>query len=310
MTKPINTTDRLGGLRRFAIAITVFNLLGHTVFGFEQSYAHPFVAALTAYGVELLLEIVCAASENRAFKFSGGLRNLVEFLLPAHITGLAVSMLLYSNERLMPLAFTAAVAIGSKYVFRAPLGKGWRHFFNPSNLGISVTLVTLNWVGIAAPYQFTENLDGAGDWLLPAFIVCSGSLINWRFTKRMPLIAGWVGGFMLQATVRSLMFGTPLWPGFVPMTGVAFILFTFYMITDPATTPHKPLNQLAFGASVAGMYGLLVAYHLVFAMFFGLTIVCALRGAILYAHAWLAQRQDKPAKSSVRAVPAGAVTEM
>ena len=32
-----NPTNRLGGLRRFAIAITVFNILGHTVFGFEQA---------------------------------------------------------------------------------------------------------------------------------------------------------------------------------------------------------------------------------------------------------------------------------
>ncbi|NEQ87997.1 MAG: enediyne biosynthesis protein UnbU, partial [Moorea sp. SIO2I5] len=34
-------TNRLGGLRRFAIAITVLNLLGHTVLGFEQSWAQP-----------------------------------------------------------------------------------------------------------------------------------------------------------------------------------------------------------------------------------------------------------------------------
>ena len=33
--------DRLGGLRRFAIAITVLNVLGHTWLGFEQSLAGP-----------------------------------------------------------------------------------------------------------------------------------------------------------------------------------------------------------------------------------------------------------------------------
>jgi enediyne biosynthesis protein E5 len=308
MNTPARGPDRLGGLRRFAIAITVFNILGHTVFGFEQAYAHPFVAVLTAYGVELLLETVSAYSQNRAFKFGGGFRPFVEFLLPAHITGLAVSMLLYSNERLMPLMFTAAVAIGSKYVFRAPVGNGWRHFFNPSNLGISITLVTLDWVGIAAPYQFSENLDGYADWLLPVFIICSGSLINWRFTRRLPLIGGWVGGFIVQATIRSLLFGTPLAAALAPLTGVAFVLFTFYMVTDPATTPHKTSNQIVFGLSVAAMYGLLVAYHLVFAMFFGLTIVCALRGAGLYAQAWLTQRA--PESKTVRTVPARALTEI
>ena len=36
--------DQLGGLRRFAVAITIFTLLGHLWFGFEQSYAQPLVA--------------------------------------------------------------------------------------------------------------------------------------------------------------------------------------------------------------------------------------------------------------------------
>lgn len=299
--------DRLGGLRRFAVAITIFNLLGHTIFGFEQAIAHPFTAVFTAYLAELFLETCTARVENRPVKFlGGGVRAFVEFLLPAHITGLAVSMLLYPNERLMPMAFTAAVAIGSKYIFRVPVGKSWRHFFNPSNLGITVTLLVFPWVGIAQPYQFTENLHGVADWILPAIIFCSGSFINWRFTKRWPLIAGWVGGFAFQAVFRALLFGTPLLTGLVPMTGVSFVLFTFYMVTDPATTPHKPFNQFAFGSGVALMYGLLVANHLVFAMFFGLTIICFLRGAGLYLQSWLAQR-DSLAEPAIRAIPAGAV---
>ena len=45
-----NRADRLGGLRRFAVAITVLNILGHAFFGFEQSLAQP-VAALVAVTV-------------------------------------------------------------------------------------------------------------------------------------------------------------------------------------------------------------------------------------------------------------------
>jgi len=35
------------------------------------------------------------------------------------------------------------------------------------------------------------------------------------------------------------------------MTGVAFVLFTNYMITDPGTTPMAGRAQFMFGASVA-----------------------------------------------------------
>ena len=283
--KDVYTPDRLGGLRRFAVAITVLNLLGHTVFGFEQSPLQPIVALATAYGTELLLELVDARVRGHPPRFAGGVHNLVESLLSAHITGLAVAMLLYANDRLTVIAFAAAVAIASKAVFRVRVGSGSMHFLNPSNFGITSALLLFPWVGIAPPYHFTENLSGAGDWILPGIIILSGSFLNARFTHRIPLIAAWVGGFAIQALFRSELFGTPLAAGLLPMTGMAFILFTFYMVTDPATTPNAPRAQLAFGASVAAAYGLLVSAHIVFGLFFALTIICALRGLALGARA-------------------------
>jgi enediyne biosynthesis protein E5 len=275
-------TTRLAGLRRFAIAITFLNLLGHTVLGFEQSWAQPLVSLGAAYGVELLLELVDARVNRRALQFAGGIQKFIDFLLPAHITALAIAMLLYANERLLPIAFAAAIAIGSKALFRAPVDNGFRHFLNPSNFGISVTLLLFPWIGIAPPYQFTENLSGAADWILPGLIVCSGTFLNYRFTRRLPLIASWLVCFLLQAMLRSWVFGTPLVAALMPMTGVAFILFTFYMVTDPGTTPSKTISQVVFGAGMAIAYGLLMSFHIVFGLFFGLTIVCIVRGISLF----------------------------
>jgi enediyne biosynthesis protein E5 len=208
-------------------------------------------------------------------------------------------MLLYANERLMPIAFATAVAIGSKAIFRAPVGNGTRHFLNPSNFGITVTLLLFPWVGIAPPYHFTENLSGVGDWVLPGLLVASGTLLNVKLTTKGPLILGWLGGFAGQAVLRNLLFGTPLMAALLPMTGVAFLLFTFYMITDPGTTPFKPRNQVAFGVAVAALYGLLVAMHVVFGLFFALTIVSTARGLCLYAHAFAERRGRSKAEAPV-----------
>jgi hypothetical protein len=261
------------------VAITLLNVLGHTWFGFEQAWAVPLVALATAYSTELLLEIVDAAAHGRRCRFLGGLRPFADFLLSAHISGLAVGMLLYTNARLWPVVFAAVVAVGSKAVLRAKVGQGTRHVMNPSNFGISVTLLAFPWVGIAPPYQFTENLDVVGDWLLPAIIVLSGSFMNWRFTRRLPLIAAWLSGFLLQAALRATLttgaFVDTFRPALVPMTGLAFVLFTFYMVTDPATTPDRPRDQVAFGAAVASIYGLLVSLHIVFDLFFALAITSA-----------------------------------
>lgn len=288
----INRANRLGGLRRFAIAITVLNILGHAFFGFEQSLAHPLVALASAYSAELLLEIIDARFNHRPLRFlGGGPRKFVDFLLSAHISGLACAMLLYANERLGPVMFAAVVAICSKCLLRAPVGNGTRHFLNPSNFGITVTLLVFAWVSVAPPYQFTENMIGAGDWILPGVIVCTGTFLNARFTRRLPLIAAWLGGFVAQAAVRSLFFDAPLDASLVPMTGVAFILYTFYMVTDPATTPEGRREQIAFGLSVAAVYGLLMVAHVVFGLFFALTIVCTVRGLWMHATRWVKRRE-------------------
>lgn len=288
-----NRVDRLGGLRRFAIAITVLNILGHAFFGFEQSFAQPVVALVSAYSVELLLEVIDARCNRRPLRFlGGGVRKFIEFLLSAHITGLACAMLLYANASLGPVVFAAVVAICSKAVLRAPAANGTRHFFNPSNFGITITLLVFSWVSVAPPYQFTENMTGFGDWILPAVIVCTGTFLNARFTHRLPLIAAWLSGFVAQAALRSLLFDTPFVAGLVPMTGVAFILYTFYMVTDPATTPAGRRDQIGFGLSVAAIYGLLMALHVVFGLFFALTIVCACRGVCAYAMRWIRGRES------------------
>lgn len=269
---------RIGGLRRFTIAITVLNFLGHTVLGFEQSWAQPLVSLATTYTCELFCEWLDGRAEGRRLRFGGGLSNLIDFLLPAHITGLAVAMLLYSSDHLGPTVLASALAIASKNTLRLTAGGRARHVFNPSNFGIAVTLLLFPWVGIAPPYHFTENLRGPGYWILPAVIVVSGSLLNFRFTGRMPLIAAWWGGFITQAVLRSLLLGAPLMSALNPLTGVSFLLFSFYMVTDPATTPFEKKSQVLFGMSVAAVYGLLVYVHVVFGLFFALAIVSGLRG--------------------------------
>jgi Na+-translocating ferredoxin:NAD+ oxidoreductase RnfD subunit len=282
----VPTDLRLAALRRFAIAITILNIAGHAFLGFEQSLAQVFASLGTAYGVEILLEAIDARSNWRTPRFRGGFRAALNFLLPSHITGLAVAMLLYANDQIWPIVLAATIAIASKSIFRAPVGKSHRHFFNPSNIGICTTLILFPWVGIAPPYQFSENLTGVGHWILPCVLIFTGSFLNARFTRRTPLIIGWITGFAAQAIMRNLFFGTSWEAGLNPMTGIAFLLFTFYMITDPGTTPVKHINQAFFGAGVALAYSVLLMLHISFGLFFSLALVCAIRGAVLWVLAF------------------------
>jgi len=277
---------RVAGLRRFALTGSILTLLGHTLLGFEASWAYPLVSLGTTYALDALVEVIEARLHDRSVRFLTGWQNCVDFFLPAHITGIAIAMLLYANENLWAVAFAAAAAVGSKAIFRAPAGKKYRHFFNPSNFGITLTLLVHPWITTTPPYQFTENLTGWVDWLLPALLLCLGGMLNAQNTLRLPLIAAWLTGFATQGIVRSLIFDTPITSALMPMSGTAFVLYTLYMCTDPGTTPSDTRGQVLFGLGVATLYGLLMAMHIPFGLFFALTFACAVRGIGLYMLHW------------------------
>jgi enediyne biosynthesis protein E5 len=280
-----NPRLRLLALWYFTALITVWNILGHTILGFEQSDAATFVGIGTALVMQFFLEWVDAAATSREVRWAGSRANFFNALPAALIPGFACSMLLYPNERLWPIAFAAALSIASKVLFRAPVGDGrTQHIFNPSNIGIAATLLLFPQVGFAPPYHFTENLTTVWNWFLPVFILFTGLLIHGCFTGRLPLAAAWVIGFALQGEIRSLIYGFPPLVPLMPMTSAAFIVFTLYMVPDPATTPLNPWRQVAFGFSVAMVYGLIQVLHLVFGLFFALLVVCAIRGVSLHLY--------------------------
>jgi Na+-translocating ferredoxin:NAD+ oxidoreductase RnfD subunit len=217
-------------------------------------------------------------------------------------------MLTYTNTRIAPLIFATVLSIGSKVLFRAPVGNGrTQHIFNPSNIGITVTLLLLPAVGLAPPYQFTENIVGIWNWLIPGIILLTGIYIHGRFTGRLTLVIAWLVGFAAQGLIRSAVFHSPVLVPFVPMTSAAFTLFTLYMIPDPATTPLDKRRQAVFGFATAAVYGLLFVQHIVFGMFIALAAVCAARGIGLYAlYFWKRSRVKAPvfAEAPAPAVPA------
>lgn len=284
-------------LRNFALSLTVFNILGYTVLGFEQPWIWPIYAVATGYTTELVLEMIGARAERRAPRFQGnGVRGVYEFLLPAHITSLAVNMLLYANDRWWPVMFGIVVAVGQKHFLKAPVNGRWRHFMNPSNLGITATLLLFGtWVSIAPPYEFTEYANTLFRIMIPLVIITAGTVINALLTGRVMLIVGWSGAFAIQALVRHWIWHVALFTAFGVMSGVAFVLFTNYMITDPGTSPSRGRAQFIFGSSIAVVYGVLMLFNVTYTLFYATTIVCGLRGIGLWGAHWRRQRQERQA---------------
>jgi hypothetical protein len=302
-------------LRRFAISITIFNIAGYLFLGFEQPWIWPFVAVATGYTTELVLEAIGARVEGRDPRFrGGGTKGLIEFLFPAHITSLAANMLIYVNDKIWVMMFAVTIAVSTKWILRVPVRGKLRHYMNPSNFGILSILVLFPWGSIAPPYHFTEHLNNTGSWILVGAIIASGTMLNAMLTGRMWLIAGWLSFFALQAILRGVLFGTAIPGALAVMTGVAFVLYTNYMVTDPGTTPSKPASQFAFGAGVASFYGLFMVAHIAYGLFFATAIVCLIRGSFLWSLHFVNKARvqfeaEQRAKAEASAPPVSLVTD-
>jgi hypothetical protein len=297
-------------LRNFALSISVFNILGYTALGFEQPWLWPLLALATGYSAEILMETIQARLDGRKPRFGGGAKGFMTFLLPAHITSLAVNMLLYTNDNVMPMLFGVVVAITQKAILQAPIKGRMRHFMNPSNFGIVAVLVLFPWVSIAPPYHFTENVNSFFRVAIPMVIITAGTVLNATLTRKVPLIVGWLGGFVIQAALRWAIWDVALFSALAVMSGVAFVLFTNYMITDPGTSPFSPRAQFMFGAGIAMTYGVLMVFNIVYTLFFAVVIVCAARGTGSWVTHFRARRRARLAAAlPERSIPMAGKSE-
>ncbi|HNS87915.1 MAG TPA: RnfABCDGE type electron transport complex subunit D [Parvularculaceae bacterium] len=186
----------------------------------------------------------------------------------ALITTLSLTLLLRA-EALWPLAAAAFIAIASKFLLRM---RG-KHVFNPANIGIvAVTLAT----GAA---WTTPGQWGTAVWLA-ALIAGVGSFVTWR-ASRLDVPLFFLGVFAMLLFARATWLGDPLSIPMLRLQNGALVLFAFFMISDPKTTPDGLLPRIAFAAGTA-----MLAYVFIFhfyksdGVFYALAIACLIRPLI------------------------------
>src|SRR5262245_18558066 len=156
----------------------------------------------------------------------------------ALISGLSLCLLLRTNSDPL-LILTAIVTIASKFVLK------WHgtHIFNPTNFDI-VAMLAL----------------GAEVWVSPA---------QWGSKLYFGFLMACLGGMVVHRAMRSdvscvfiasyaaILFGRAFWlgdPWAIPMKQLqsgALLLFTFFMISDPRTTPDARTGRMLFAILVA-----------------------------------------------------------
>jgi Na+-transporting NADH:ubiquinone oxidoreductase subunit NqrB len=200
------------------------------------------------------------------------------------ITGLSLSLLLRTQSSLL-WALAPALGIGSKFLIRS----SGKHFFNPATFAI-VSLLLLSpdvWV---SPGQW-----GQSTWLV-LLLVCAGGLVLQR-AERADTALAFLSCYAGLLCWRAWSLGDPLAIPLNQLQSGALLLFSFFMITDPRSTPDRRLGRILFAASVA-----LLAYWLQFrwqlrpALFYALAALSPLTPVIdwLLPAARFAWRRQSP----------------
>ena len=211
----------------------------------------------------------------------------------ALITALSLTLLLRANEA-WPLALAAFVAIASKFLIRAD-GK---HVFNPANIGI-VAATLLSGAAWTTPGQW-----GSAIWLA-ALIAGAGFFVAYRASRLdVPLI--FLGVFAALIFARALWLGDPLSIPINRLQNGALVLFAFFMISDPKTTPDSFRLRAVFAAGTAALsYVFIHHFHRADGVFYALALACLARPAIeLSGSARRYQWGDPPARNSQPSISA------
>lgn len=167
----------------------------------------------------------------------------------ALISGLSLCLLLRTNR--VDLAILAAViTIAAKFVFRY---RG-KHIFNPTNGGIVAMLLLTDQVWVSP-----------GQWGSVAFfaflMACLGGLVVNR-ASRSDVTYAFIVCYCALIFGRSWYLGEPFTIPLHRLESGALLLFTFFMISDPKTTPDSRAGRLLFATLVA--YG---AWYVQFRLF-------------------------------------------
>lgn len=161
------------------------------------------------------------------------------FGLSALISSLSLCLLLKTNHWHTALLATF-FAVASKYIFRL----NGKHFFNPSAFGIAATLLFSNdaWL---SPGQWGTDI------VIIFSVVTFGTIIVTRVQK-LDISLSFLFTYACLLYWRQVI--VLCWPldYFIHSLSTGnLLLFTFFMISDPKTSPNHPAARIAWAILIA-----------------------------------------------------------
>jgi enediyne biosynthesis protein E5 len=166
--------------------------------------------------------------------------------LSALVSSFGICILVRSGN-LWAHPLLAAVAMSSKYLLRAGRDEVRSHVFNPANLAAFAAWAWLPGAWLSPGQWGAQTL--AALWFIALGLVVTRQARRWDVS--LVFLGSWA----------ALLAGRLVWLGYAWDPGAAMwlqqisngavLLFAFFMISDPMTTPQRRAARLAYAVAVA-----------------------------------------------------------
>jgi Na+-translocating ferredoxin:NAD+ oxidoreductase RnfD subunit len=257
---------------------STYVLMGHFLLSFNRSGEQIGIALATCAALEVLYTYL--------------LTRMFIFPLSGVISGLGLALLFSAPGNTWLMLLVSWMTMTGKFVVT------WKghHIYNPTNLAlVAILLFSGGQAAVSPAYQW------GGAWQPVALVFTLGVIIMWR-AKKLPLVVSFWAVYCLGALLRAQLTHMPtdltLW---AQISGGAFWLFSFFMITDPKTSPPDTRGQILFGVGIAALDVWLQLNTAVYSLVYALFLACTIRFVFRLAKEKLAS-----SSSSVSPLPAAA----
>lgn len=263
-----------------SVTITL-QILGQTVFDFNLSIAQ----ILLSIGTCALIELVIVFRRTKVIAWPAS----------AMLTGNGIALILrvpgtepgdwWSLHGWWVFVGCALLAMATKYLIRVD----GRHVFNPSNMALVAVFVVLG-EARADPQVLWWGPLSVG--LVLAFaVILTGSVMITRRVGQGPtalsfLVVFGLGAGIIALSGHSIIASWHLGPiegwsyWWLVVTSPEVLVFIFFMITDPRTSPGSRTGRVVYGASIGVLSALIIStqgeeFGTKVGILAGLVIVCA-----------------------------------
>lgn len=223
---PLTTDNMLQAIdARYYQFIIQISLLTWGVF-YLDILIHPMHLVLTL-GTGIVTQLLF----TRHLKLPNNLLSTINSMM-------SILILLHATSWIW-MVLAAVIAVSSKYLLRYKN----KHIFNPSNIGIVTVLffVPTTW---ADPGQWGQAM-----WF--TLFLAGLGLVLLLGVSRMLTSISFLTLFVSLTFIRAYWLGDPIAVPLHQLQSGAVLIFTFFMLSDPITTPNHPFSRILFGCWTA-----------------------------------------------------------